>query len=124
MRTNTHSTQVPTVTDPPALPIACSLSDCDLTARSASVRRDLFAGVVERRELDEGSAFRFPGDGDWQAKVADFIASERHCCSFFRFELTFEPGLGPIWLRLTGPAGTKAFIETTFDESGAAGDRP
>jgi hypothetical protein len=105
-------------TDPSTLPIACSLNDGDLAARSAFVRGELFAGVVERQELDDGYAFRFPGDGDWPVNVAEFVAAERQCCSFFRFVLTFEPGLGPIWMTLTGPEGTKQFIEATFEELG------
>ncbi len=101
-------------------PIACSLNDNDLAARSAFIRRELFAGVEERQELDNGYAFRFPGEGNWRSKIDDFITTERQCCSFFRIELTFEPGLGPMWPTLTGPAGTKQFIEAAFDDP--AGD--
>lgn len=96
-------------------PVACSLEPAALAARADEVRRELFSGAVERRELDAGYAFRFPGEGDWHGKIADFIASERTCCSFFRFELAFAPGFGPIWLTMTGPAGTKEFIAATFD---------
>jgi hypothetical protein len=97
------------------LPVDCTLDSAALAARSEEIRSGLFAGAEERVDLDDGYAFRFPGDGDWHAKIAAFVASERHCCSFFRFELTFEPGLGPIWLTLTGPAGTKEFIAATFE---------
>jgi hypothetical protein len=97
------------------LPVACSLGSASLAARSEEVRRGLFAGARERIELDDGFALRFSGEGDWPARIAEFIASERRCCSFFRFETVFEPGLGPIWLTLTGPAGTKEFIAATFE---------
>jgi len=98
-----------------AFPIACSLDDAGLVTRLESLRENLFAGVLERQELKGSYAFRFPGDGDSGAKIAEFVASERQCCTFFRFELTFEPGLGPIWLKLTGPDGVKDFIEAMFD---------
>lgn len=102
------------------LPIVCNLSDPDLAARSDEVRRHLFASAVERKELEAGYAFRFPGDDTWKAKIEEFAATERRCCSFLRIELAYEPGLGPIWLRLTGPDGTKQFVETTFDVPEAA----
>jgi hypothetical protein len=95
--------------------VSCSLDEGALEARSEAVRRELFAHAVERQEFDTGYAFRFPGDGDWHAKIAEFAAAERRCCSFFRVEMVLEPALGPIWLRLTGPAGTKRFIEETFE---------
>jgi len=106
----------PTIGDG-ALPVACSLGDRDLAQRAALVRNELLAGVEERRELETGYAFRFPGDGDWPSKIDEFVATERRCCSFFRIEVTFEPGLGPIWLTLTGPDGTRQFIEHTFVSS-------
>jgi rhodanese-related sulfurtransferase len=45
-----------------------------------------------------------------------FAVAERTCCTFFRIELAFEPGLGPIWLTLTGPAGVKDFVHQTFED--------
>jgi hypothetical protein len=97
-----------------AIPIACRLDDAQLAERLESVRQGLFAAVEERLELENGYAFRFPGDGAWGAKIAEFVASERQCCPFFRFELAFEPNLGPIWLKLAGPNGVKAFLEAMF----------
>ncbi len=93
------------------LPITCRLDDADRASRLESLQADLFAGAEEWQELESGYVVRFPGAGDWGAKIADFVKTERYCCSFFRFELTFEPNLGPIWLRLTGPDGVKEFIE-------------
>jgi hypothetical protein len=93
--------------------IACSLSDQDLRQRQA-VARDLFALAHQVEELPDGYAWRFPGEGDWQGRLLDFIAAERRCCGFFRIELVFEPGLGPVTLTLRGPDGTKTFIEATF----------
>lgn len=101
---------------PEVFPIACRLDNAGLANRLESLRADLFAGVEEHRELKDGYAFRFSGSGDWGAKIAEFVATERQCCTFFRFDLTFEPNLGPIWLKLTGPAGVKEFIEVMMGE--------
>jgi len=98
-----------------ALPVACVLDEAALAARAEEVRRDLCALAEEMRELADGYAFRFPTVSGGATKLLDFIEAERHCCSFFRFELAFEPNLGPIWLRLTGPEGTKPFIRQAFD---------
>ena len=96
------------------LPIACSLSDRELALRSDAIRHDLFAGALERNEIDTGYAFRFPSARDWESKINEFVSTERNCCSFFRFGITYEPALGPIWLTLTGGDGVKQFIEATF----------
>ena len=96
------------------LPIACSLSDRELAMRSESVRSELFAGATETVEFESGYAFRFSAEGDWWSRIVEFVNAERHCCSFFKFEIIVEPGSGPIWLSLSGADGVKQFIETTF----------
>jgi len=49
-------------------------------------------------------------------KAAEFISLERLCCPFLRFSLEVEPEGGPIWLRLTGREGVKAFIREEVGE--------
>lgn len=90
---------------------------CDLTALTQEQRAQhqanslmLFAAVQTVRELDDGYAFQLPQDAAWLARAADFITLERLCCPFFAFGLEVEPHHGPIWLRLTGREGIKAFI--------------
>jgi hypothetical protein len=63
---------------------------------------------VERREWKEGYAFRFSPDA-FDA-LARFVANERKCCPFLHFEIAVESA-GPVWLRLTGPSGTRAFLD-------------
>jgi rhodanese-related sulfurtransferase len=107
--------------DAPALPIACTLEAGDLAKRGESLRSDLFRHVEERLELPDGMRFRFLGSDELKDKLLAFAAAERTCCAFFRIELAFEPGLGPIWLTLTGPAGVKEFIQLTFEEENPDG---
>jgi len=101
--------------DTETLPIACSLEAGELAKRGETLRADLFAHVEERRELPHGMSYRFPGNDEFRDKLLAFAAAERTCCAFFRIELAFEPGLGPIWLTLTGPAGVKEFVQQTFE---------
>ena len=96
------------------LTIACNLSERELALRGETLRRDVFALAEETRELEDGFAYRFANSADWIAKLIEFATTERQCCSFFQIELVFEPGLGPIWLRLRGPAGVKQFIRQSF----------
>jgi hypothetical protein len=100
----------------PRTMIACSLSERELARRSEAVQRELFALAEEIVELDDGFGYRFADAADWPAKLIEFAASERRCCSFFRIEIEFAPDLGPIWLRLRGPAGVKDFIRQTFNQ--------
>ena len=94
--------------------VACALSERERTERGAALARELFGGADARQELADGYAWRFPGDAGLLARLADFIADERTCCAFFRFEIEVEPGLGPIWLRLRGPEGAKALLHDLF----------
>jgi hypothetical protein len=89
--------------------LACSLTGEDLAARGEVVR-PLMASYQKLQELEDGYAFQFPGESAWIQRVVSFIAEERQCCSFFTFELQYEPNLGPIWLRLRGSAEIKALL--------------
>lgn len=105
--------------------VACSLEAGELATRGASLRGELFRHAEERQELPDGMRYRFPGSDEFKNKLLAFAAAERTCCAFFRIELAFEPGLGPIWLTLTGPAGVKDFIHQTFEgEAGGEAARP
>jgi hypothetical protein len=93
------------------LPIACSLSQEEQAARHEELTNGISKAVQQVRELADGYAFRFPGEAGRVAQLTEFILTERACCPFFTFELTFEPNRGPIWLRLRGGAGVKEFIQ-------------
>jgi len=92
------------------LPIACTLSGVDRQERGEKLARTL-ARAEEKRRLDEGLALRFPGGDAVLEELAELIRLERQCCAFLTFRLTVAPGGGPIWLELTGPPGSGAFLE-------------
>lgn len=97
------------------LPIACELSEGGQRSRQEEISQEIFSGCKNVRELEDGYEFGFPGDEEWIEGLTRFIASERECCRFFTFELLFEPELGPVSLRMRGPAGTKEFLADHFD---------
>jgi hypothetical protein len=99
---------------------------CDLTAIPAEHRAAhqalataLFSeAVAEIQELTDGYAFRFAPQH--YPQLTQFIAHERLCCPFFTFTLELTPASGPIWLRLTGPAGAKAILQSELGLTGNA----
>ena len=97
------------------LPIACNLTDRDFRERRSGLLKTVADGVVETKELAHGYAYRFPSDVTWLATLTNLITVERACCPFLRFNLRVEPADGPIWLELTGPPGTKDFLNSAFD---------
>jgi hypothetical protein len=96
------------------LPVACSLTGPELQERRRSILEKVSGAVSEVRETGDGYAYRFPSDGGWLPELARLIDLERQCCPFLRFRVTVEAGGGPIWLELSGPDGTKAFLAEIF----------
>jgi hypothetical protein len=95
----------------PDVPVACRLSDGELRQREATLLAQFKSAVTRTEELADGYVFRIPGAKKWLAVVSDLILAERECCPFLKFELTVEPNLGPLTLRVTGPDGTKEFLK-------------
>ena len=93
------------------LPVACTLTEAELAERRAGVLGQVRRAREEARWLPDGVALRFAADPERVALLATFIDLERRCCAFLRFRLTVEPGGGPVWLELTGPAGTREFLQ-------------
>jgi hypothetical protein len=97
-------------------PIACKLTDAEFRERREGILKAVKNGVAERKELEDGFAYRFPSDSAWLATLSKLVAVERECCPFLRFQIRLEPANGPIWLELTGPHGTKDFLNAIFGE--------
>ena len=99
------------MTDRPPLPVACSLSEPALAKRRAGLFADLARRRQEARWLPEGITLRHSSEQGTVALLGEFIQLESQCCPFLRFQLTVEPGGGPVWLELTGPPGTREFLD-------------
>src|SRR5262245_802169 len=95
-----------------SIPVACSLSDAELRNREATVLAQFKSAVTASKESGDGYVFHLPGDSKSLALTAELISLERACCRFLEFELTAEPGMGPLALRITGPTGTKEFLKS------------
>ena len=96
------------------LPVACSLTEPERAVRRAGVLREVRLAQEDARWLPDGVVLRFAAEPDRLALLSTFIELEHRCCAFLRFRLTVEPGGGPVWLELTGPPGTREFLESAF----------
>jgi hypothetical protein len=93
-------------------PIACNLGalDRDEQRRRAELARAVVGHAAATTETSDGYALRFDDDPVLLRDAIDWIRLERRCCPFLRFELTFDPENGPLWLRLGGGPGVKEFL--------------
>ena len=94
------------------LSIACSLSDAELRSREASLLAQFRAKATDSEELDDGYAFCLPGDQSCRELVLKLMTAERECCPFLTFDLHAAPDEGPLSLHISGPAGTKEFLQS------------
>lgn len=96
------------------LPVMCSLSDVEKREREATLLARFKSGVVAVDELGDGYSFRLSGGPEWLALIAQLMIAERECCPFLTFQLTAEPQMGAITVRITGPDGTKEFLKNAL----------
>lgn len=105
-----------------AVAVACVPAAIPAAERAShfALARELFDELArERTQLPDGYAFRFEPDA--VEAVARFIANERKCCPFISFELSLAPESGPVWLRMTGPVGTREVVQAELGIAGSCG---
>jgi hypothetical protein len=95
-------------------PIACTLEPGQLRERLDGLLGRLAALASERQLLDDGVVLRFESAAADLPLLLQVLQAERQCCRFLTFRLAFEPELGPITLEMTGPPGTREFLEGTL----------
>ena len=93
-------------------PIACDMTVIRPEQRPAhlATSRDLFSQIEELRELSNGYEFRFASESSLLLKLAEFVSLEKLCCPFLSFMIEVDAEGGPVWLRMIGRDGVKAFI--------------
>ena len=93
-------------------PIACDMSvlSADQRATHMATSRELFSHLEKIRELGDGYEFRLADDFSAITRAAEFMPLEKLCCPFLNFALEIKADGGPVWLRLRGREGVKAFI--------------
>jgi hypothetical protein len=94
--------------------LACTLSAAELRERGEVVVAPLFARAKRLQETPDGYRFAFPAEADGVRDLLEFILSERDCCPFFTFELSFPSPHESVWLTLRGGEGVKEFVAGSF----------
>jgi hypothetical protein len=97
--------------------VACTPAEIppDKRERWLALGIQVYAAVDQLEELSDGYAFRLPNDAATFVTTAEYITLDRLCCKFLCWELRSEAGGGAVWLRLTGPEGTKALLRSTLE---------
>jgi hypothetical protein len=97
-------------------PLYCNLQAMSKVEneRYDQLRERLEHAIEEAKELETGYAFRLQSTGILLAELAEWVGYERKCCPFFDFELEVTREDGPVWLRLRGREGVKAFLRMEF----------
>jgi hypothetical protein len=98
--------------EPAPVPLACvpgAIPAAERATHFARIAR-LFGGEVRAtHDLPDGRAYTFAADAF--DEVARWVTLERRCCPFLTFALELAPAEDALRLRLTGPAGTRAFLD-------------
>lgn len=92
-----------------SIQLICKLTTPELQKRRATVIAGLKQLLRSKEEITNGLAFRFSSEDNVLDKLLDFIKSERLCCDFFSFRLDVVNEIAT--LEITGPEGTKEFLE-------------
>jgi hypothetical protein len=89
--------------------MSCKLTSPELQERKQTVIAELKKKALERREIQNGLAFRFEASDETIEQVSEFIRTERQCCGFFDFTMKIRNN-GSLWLGITGDERAKEFI--------------
>ena len=94
----------------------CNLKALSVKERARHLRLtyEIERARVETVEMANGFAFRFQNGTVSLAELAEWISAERRCCPFFDFEIEQQADDGPLWLKLRGKEGAKAFMRSEF----------
>lgn len=92
--------------------IVCTLDAAALARRQADLSSQLFHEAVRAESLEHGRRWYFLSSADILTRIAHVIEAERQCCRFLHFVVEAQPDLGEIKLDVTGPAGTREFLES------------
>lgn len=86
----------------------------EMLARRHHIAADIFTRFKEKRELPDGYELVYPQTPEWEEKTTQFVEMWRPSCPYFHFELDAAQPDGRISLRITGPEGTKQFVDNAY----------
>jgi len=87
----------------------CSTEDAP--ERRAELLVIVLDAIKQVAEIENGYKLQFSSEGEDMLLIMDWLDIERRCNSFLRFQLSIESNQGPIRLEISGPSGTKKFLD-------------
>lgn len=97
------------MTESRPVPIACTLPAETLARRGHTLLPGLAARATRRVDGVDTMTLEFTPE--LLTDIAAVIDAERQCCRFLTFDVTVAPDGGPITLTLSGPPGTREFLD-------------
>lgn len=91
--------------------LTCTLSCRELQHRKGTVFAELNKNRLSKTERTNGYSYTFPLNEETERQIHFFIAREKECCSFFRFDLVRDAAAKVLKLEIMGPDGVKPFID-------------
>ena len=86
------------------------------TDEAQTKRSELLTVVLDSikqvKEVDNGYVLRFDSNQEDYVLITDWLQVENICSPFLRSQTVVESNNGPIWVELSGPAGTKDFLKS------------
>jgi len=97
--------------------LVCDMNVFSPAQRESHIRAttQLVQAIQQIKEVEHGYEFTFPNEAELIVGIAEFIANERLCCPFLTFTLNIPASSETLSLALTGPIGTREFLQAEFD---------
>ena len=95
------------------MPLAClaeGIPPADRPGHFALLDRLFGELSLGRVTSPDGYSYRF--DPSAFELIASFVKNERKCCPFLNFSIEVCALGASVWLRITGPEGTRAFLDS------------
>ncbi|WP_215241142.1 tetraspanin family protein [Dyadobacter helix] len=91
--------------------LACKLTDKDQIKRMQQLHQTLFKKIDKTIEEPTSYELVFDNaDSTLSKDLFDFIQFERLCCPWLNFQLTYQPGEGPVSLKMGNSVETKEMV--------------
>ena len=97
--------------------LVCRLQGPELTKRLALLKEEIFNEVKSVKEFDRGYSFEFVVSEEFVIKLMDYVLSERKCCPFFQFDVSFPPGKEHFSLTISGSPDAKEMIKLFLEDT-------
>jgi hypothetical protein len=94
------------------LPIACTLTADDMTARTVQINALAADGLLDRAPTGTGMRIRLLDRPDIEQRTRELVAAESECCAFLDFRLCRESG--DLVLYISGPEDARPVIDMFF----------